>query len=91
MSDRAIHDVNYVPSKLAVLNTDTKQGQHLVTIAIEQSTGKIKVNKTDTISFTMKPISPRDVNYVNCWTFRGSDGKTYPAVANSSGELLISP
>ena len=90
MSDRAIKDVNYVPSKLACLNTDTIQGQHLVAIAINGTTGGIKCNTTDTISFTMQSIAPKDVNSISCWTFEGTDGNTYPCVANSSGELLIS-
>ncbi len=89
MSDRALKDVNNVSSKLACLNTDTVQGKHLVAIKINGATGKIKTSTTDTISFTMQPIAPRDVNYVPCWMFEGSDGNNYPAVANSSGELLI--
>jgi hypothetical protein len=89
MSNRALKDVNMVSSKLACLNTDTVQGKNLVAIHIDNITGGIKVNTTDTISFTMKPIIPRDVNFTPCWTFEGSDGKTYPCVANSNGELLI--
>lgn len=49
----------------------------------------MKINTVDTISFTMIPIDPRDANYVSCWLFQGDDGLAYPAVANSSGELLI--
>lgn len=81
-------DDNYIWSKLAVLNTDTVQGEHLVPIKCT-SAGYIKVNTTDTISFTMVPNNiPRQGN-LPVWTFQGSDGKLYPAVANSSGELLI--
>ena len=90
MSDRAIKDVNYIPSKLAVLNTDTKQGKHLVAIAINGTTGAIETTTTDTISFTMQPMAPKDVNGMNCWTFEGTDGNTYPAVATAQGHLLIS-
>lgn len=83
----AIRDQNHVTSKIAVLNTDTVQGTHLVTI---QMTGNsIKTNTTDTISFTMVPIDPKDQNFVNVWAFEGSDGQLYPAVANADGELLI--
>ncbi len=86
----APRDQNFVPAKMAVLNTDTVQGQNLVAIAIDSTTNGIKTNTTDTISFTMEAVDPRDDNYVKCWLFEGTDGKVYPAVANSSGELLIS-
>lgn len=86
---RASRDDNFVTDKLAVLNTDTVQGTNLVQIAIDSVTGGILTNDTATISFTMVPVSPKDVNYVNCWLFQGTDGKTYPAVADSSGKLLI--
>lgn len=77
-------------AKLAVLNTDTVQGTHLVPIAINVSNSAIKVNTTDTISFTMVPIDPHDANWVKVWCFQGSvDGLVYPAVANANGELLI--
>ena len=82
-------DQNYRPAKLAVLNTDTIQGTNLVTIKYNESNDGIKVNTTDTISFTMQPVTPKDENYVDCWLFQGSDGLLYPAVANASGELLI--
>ena len=87
MSENAVRDQNFVPSKLAVLNTDTVQGTNLVTI--KTTDDGIKVNLIDTISFTMQPVSPRDENYRACWLFEGEDGQAYPAVANSSGALLI--
>ena len=85
----ALRDKNNVPTKLAVLNTDTVQGMHLVRIKVT-ALGKIKTNSSDSISFTMKPIDPRDDNFITCWSFKGTDGLPYPAVANASGELLIS-
>jgi hypothetical protein len=85
----AVRDANFVTSKLACLNTDTKQGQHLVKIAINAADGGILCDMTSTISFTMLPVAPKDDNYVNVWTFQGTDGKTYPCVANSNGNLLI--
>jgi hypothetical protein len=85
----ASRDGNFATGKLAVLNTDTVQGQNLVPIQINGSNNGIKVNVVDTISFTMVPVDPRDENYVGCWLFTGSDGLTYPAVANADGELLI--
>lgn len=88
MSD-APRDENNVPAKLAVLNTDTVQGTNLVPLAINGSNGSLKVDTTATISFTMRPVDPRDSNYVGCWLFEGSDGLTYPAVATSGGALLI--
>ncbi|MDE2015932.1 MAG: hypothetical protein KGI72_05415 [Patescibacteria group bacterium] len=83
-------DDNFIPSKLAVLNTDGVQGTNLVKLAINGTNGGLRVNSTATISFTMEPIDPRDKNYIGCWSFEGTDGKVYPAVATSVGELLIS-
>lgn len=85
----APQDENRVFAKLAVLNTDTVQGTNLVTIKIGAITGEIQVNTTDTILFTMTPVDPHDENWQKCWLFEGSDGLTYPAVANTDGELLI--
>jgi len=85
----SLRDQNFRPAKLAVLNTDTVQGTNLVTIKINESNGGIGYDTTSTISFTMQPVTPQDENYVDCWLFQGSDGLLYPAVANSSGELLV--
>jgi hypothetical protein len=85
----APRDQNYRTAKLAVLNTDTVQGTNLVTIKINESNNGIKINTTDTISFTMQPVTPQDKNYVDCWLFQGTDGLLYPAVADSDGKLLI--
>lgn len=85
----AIRDQNHVPSKLAVLNTDTVQGTHLVTLKINGS-NEMLTNTTASISFTMVSIDPHDHNYVDVWCFQGdSDGLVYPAVATADGELLI--
>lgn len=81
-------DQNNVPAKLAVLNTDTVQGQHLVTLAISPS-GSLKIAQGAPLNFTMQPIDPRDENYVGCWLFKGTDGLVYPAVADSEGKLLV--
>lgn len=86
----AIADQNYVRSKQAVLNTDTVQGQNLVNIKAVESTGAMKVNTTDTISFTMIPIDSHDENYKTCLMWVGTDGLTYPWVATAAGEVLIS-
>lgn len=82
-------DQNRIPTKLAVLNTDTVQGTNLVPITINESNGGMMVTTTDTISFTMKPVSEKDENYVNTLLWVGTDGLTYPWVANSDGEVLI--
>ena len=82
----ALKDQNFVSSALGVLNTN---GTTLVRIKINESNGGMKVNTTDTISFTMTPIAPRDDNRVACLMWTGSDGLTYPWVVNSSGEVLI--
>lgn len=81
-------DDNFVIPRLAVLNTDPIQGINLVPIQINAS-NQILCTTTDTISFTMIPVSPRNKNYLGCWLFQGLDGKTYPAVANENGELLV--
>lgn len=84
----APRDENNVPALLACLNTDTLQGANLVPIAVTSS-GGIMISTTDTISFTMVPIDPRDENYRTCALFLGEDGLVYPAVATSGGELLV--
>lgn len=85
----AVRDQNFVAGKMAVLNTDTVQGTNLVRIKVDEATGAMLVNESDTISFTMVPIDPRDKNYVHCATFVGQDGNVYPWVANASGEVLV--
>lgn len=85
----ALKDGNSVATLLAVLNTDTVQGTNLVRIKINPSDNGISIDETSTISFIMKPISPRDQNYVSVWSFQGSDGQLYPAVATSAGALLV--
>lgn len=82
-------DGNNIPAKLACLNTDTIQGQNLVPIQINGTNKGVRINTTDSISFTMVPVDPRDPNYVGCWLFQGLDGNVYPAVANVAGELLV--
>ena len=85
----ALKDANSVSTLLAVLNTDTVQGTHLVRLAVNPSNNGILIDTTSTISFTMKPIDPRDENYTSVWAFEGPDGKLYPAVATSTGNLLV--
>ena len=86
----ALKDGNSVATLLAVLNTDTVQGTNKVRIAVDPVTEGILLNPTATISFTMKPIDPRDENYVSVWAFEGTtDGLLYPAVATAAGELLV--
>lgn len=87
----AKRDENFVTTKMAVLNTDSVQGTNLVRIQVDETNfSSLKVNTVDTISFTMQPVSPKDQNYQNCMMFVGTDGNTYPWVANASGEVLIS-
>ena len=86
----AIADQNHIRTKLAVLNTDTVQGTNLVNIAIDETTGGMKITNNSSISFTMQPISPQDENYVNVLMWEGTDGNIYPWVATSSGNVLIS-
>ena len=81
-------DDNFVIPRLAVLCSDPIQGINIVPIQIN-SNNQILCNTIDTISFTMHPVDPRNKNYLGIWLFKGLDGKTYPAVANASGELLI--
>lgn len=82
----AVIDQNYIKSRLAVLNTD---GTTLVPIAINEATGAMLINTTDTISFTMTPIDVRDENFGKVMMFEGTDGRIYPWVANSDGEVLV--
>ncbi len=87
-TETAPRDGNSITAKMAVLNTDTVQGQHLVEIAVN-SGGAIIVDRIATINFTMVPIDPRDENYATVWCFEGLDGQVYPAVATADGSLLI--
>lgn len=88
-SENALRDQNFIPSKLAVLNTDTVQGTNLVRIKMNEGNGGMKIDTTATISFTMVPIDERDENYAKCMTFTGSDGNVYPWVATSDGNVLV--
>ena len=81
-------DNNYVIPRYAVLATDPIQGINIVPIQIN-SQNQILCNSNDTISFTMRPVDPRNANDLGLWLFKGLDGKTYPAVANANGELLV--
>lgn len=85
-SMQAPHDQNFVRAKFGVLNTD---GITLVTIKINESNKGMKVNTTDTISFTMTPLDVRDENYYKCALWTGSNGLTYPWVVNANGEVLV--
>ena len=85
----AARDNNFVPAKLACLNSDTVQGTNFVRIKINSSNGGIKINTTSSVQFTMKSVDPRDENYVGCWLFEGTDGLVYPAVADAGGALLV--
>lgn len=84
----AARDQNNIPAKLAVLNTDTVQGEHLVEILIAAN-GRINCTTDLSINFTPVPVDPKDPNYVNVWLFEGADGLTYPAVADSAGRLSV--
>lgn len=84
----APRDENSIPGKLACLNTDTVQGTNKVPLAITAS-GLLKIAQGAPLNFTMVPVDPRDENYVGCWLFEGSDGLTYPAVADAEGKLLV--
>lgn len=88
-TETAPRDGNGVTAKMAVLNTDTVQGQHLVAIALNSVDGGIKYDTTATISFTMQPVDPRDENFATVWCFQGLDGLIYPAVATAAGHLLV--
>lgn len=80
-------DQNFVRAKLGVLNTD---GITTIPIKINESNGGMKVNETDTISFTMTPIDVRDANYNKVLLWEGTDGLTYPFVVDINGAVLIS-
>lgn len=84
----APRDQNNIPGKLACLNTDTIQGQNLVPISVS-NTGLLKIAQGAPLNFTMRPIDPRDKNYVGCWLFQGTDNLCYPAVADADGKILV--
>jgi hypothetical protein len=83
----AIHDANRVFSKLGVLCTD---GVTLVPIAIDASTGAIKVDTTSAIGFTPGSIDFRDENYRPCWMAQNADdGTPIPIFVNAEGAILV--
>jgi len=82
----ASKDQNHVSAKLAVLNTD---GVTIVPIKINPVNGGMKVTRNSGLFFTMTPIAPRDDNRNACLLWEGTDGRTYPFVANSDGAVLI--
>lgn len=84
----APRDGNNVPTKLACLYSDTVQGTNLVPLSITAD-GLIRINEVDVAAFTLQPVAPKDQNYVNVWLFEGTDGLTYPAVADEFGRLLV--
>lgn len=85
----ALKDSSSVSSLIAVLNTDTVQGQHLVRLAVNPLNNAIKINTTAAISFVMKPLDSKDENSSQVWAFQGSDGQLYPAVGTATGALLV--
>lgn len=82
----AKRDQNHIPAKLGVLNTD---GVTLVPIKENPVNGGMKINTTDTISFTMTPIAPGDENFNKVLLWEGPDGLTYPWVVDIDGAVLI--
>lgn len=83
----ASHDNNFVKAKLAILNTD---GKTLVPIKIKESSGGMLVSATAKIFFTMTPLAPSDDNFNKVMMWEGTDGKSYPFVADNNGAVLIS-
>lgn len=80
-------DNNFVPAKIGVLCTD---GITLVNIAIDTTTGGMKVDTTSTIEFTPGSIDFRNQNYRPCWMAQNSvDGTPIPIFVNASGAILV--
>lgn len=82
----ALKDQNNVRSRLGILFSD---GVTTIPIRIDEATGAMGVNSTDTITVPWPAISPRDENYQFCMTFMGSDGLTYPWAVDADGNVLI--
>lgn len=83
---QAVADQNRVRSRLGVLFSD---GVTTVPIRIDEATGAMGVNTSDTISVPWPSISPRDENYRFCMMFVGTDGLTYPWAVDADGNVLI--
>ena len=81
-----VRDDNHIPVRMGVLCTD---GITTIPIAIDESTGSMRVNTVDVISAPWPSISPRDENYVDCMMFKGTDGLTYPWAVDADGMVLI--
>ena len=84
----ASRDENYVPTKVAALNSD---GTTIVPLKVNPSTHGLLVSDGTSGSDHGPATSPRDQNSVPCiMGVSSSDGST-PIVcyANSSGQLLV--
>lgn len=80
-------DQNAVPAKIGVWCED---GVTLINIAIDASSGGIKVDITSTIGFTPGSIDFRNENYRPCWMAQNSvDGTPIPIFVNSDGAVLV--
>lgn len=79
-------DQNHVRGRLGVLFSD---GVTTIPIRIDEATGAMGANTTDTVSVTWPSISPRDENYRDCMMFKGTDGLTYPWAVDADGNVLI--
>lgn len=84
----APHDQNRVKAKLGVWCVD---GVTVIPIAIDATTGGMKVDTTSTIGFTPGTLDFRDKNYQPCWMAQNSiDGTPIPIFVNSAGAILVS-
>lgn len=83
----ASRDNNHVPTKLGVLFSD---GTTLVPIAIDDA-GRLKVNTTDTISFTPNQDAIRDENHEHVLLAVDSTDPTkrVPVYVDADGAVLV--
>jgi len=80
-------DKNFVKTALGVWCVD---GTTLIPIAINPSTGRVKVDAVSTISFSPEDIAPRDENAEPVLLAESSvDGSATPVYVNADGAILI--
>lgn len=83
----AFRDQNHVTTKLGVLFSD---GTTLVPIAVNEATGAVLTNNSDTLQVPVTEEALRDENYRHVLLGENSvDGTTIPVYVDSEGKILI--
>jgi hypothetical protein len=83
----ALRDQNHVTTKLGVLFSD---GTTLIPLAVNETTGALLINNSDTLQVPVTEEALRDENFVHVLLGVNSvDGTTIPVYVDSEGKILI--